>query len=327
MQSGVPTKLMSGDHAMTDKPIIGADVSKLWLDLADAGGGGVERIDNSEEAVTAWLARTKPSLVAFEATGGYERMLQRSLRAHQVLFVRVHPNDVVAYRQSRGVRAKTDRIDARLIAAFAAEELARRGLKPAIAADDTLRELTARRRQLIHTLQAERCRLELADAKAVRFSIELVCDALKASLEAVEAEIAQHLQSQPEARDLATLLQTLRGIGPVVATTLIADLPELGHLSAKQIAALVGLAPITRQSGKTTGRARTGHGRPAVRQALFNAARAAIRHPSPFKDFFDRLVQHNNRPGKVALTAVMRKILVTANAIAREHQPWRASVA
>ncbi len=312
---------------MTDKPIIGADVSKLWLDLADAGNGGVERIDNSEEAVTAWLARTKPGLVAFEATGGYERTLQRCLQAHRVLFVRVHPNDVVAYRRSRGIRAKTDRIDARLIAAFAAEELVRRGVRPAIAADDTLRELSARRRQIIHILQAERCRLDLADAKAVRLSIELVCDALKASLKAVEAQIAQHLQSQPEARDLATLLQTLRGVGPVVATTLIADLPELGHLSAKQIAALVGLAPATRQSGKTTGRARTGHGRPAVRQAIFNAARAAIRHPSPFKDFYDRLVHDNNRPGKVALTAVMRKILVTANAIARDRQPWRAAIA
>jgi transposase len=291
--------------------------------VADAGSGVVERIGNSEEAITAWLAKAKPSLVAFEATGGYERPLQRCLRAHEVLYVRVHPNDVVAYRRSRGIRAKTDRIDARLIAAFAAEELRRRGLKPAIAADDTLRELTARRRQLILTLQAERCRLDLADAKAVRFSIELMCEALKTSLKALEAEIAHHLQSQPDARDLAALLQTLRGIGPVVATALLADLPELGHLSSKQIAALVGLAPQTRQSGKATWRAKTGHGRPAVRQALFNAARAAIRHPSPFKDFYDRLVNDNKRPGKVALTAVMRKILVTANAIARERQPWR----
>jgi transposase len=324
MQSGVPTKLqLSGDHAMTDKPIIGADVSKLWLDFADAGSGVVERIDNNEEAITAWLAKTKPGLVAFEATGGYERALQRCLRADEVLYARVHPNDVVAYRRSRGIRAKTDRIDARLIAAFAAEELARRGLKPAIAADETLRELAARRRQLVQTLHAERCRLELADAKAVRASIGLVIDALAVSLKTVEAEIAHHIQSQPDARDLAILLQTLRGIGPVVATALLADLPELGHLSAKQIAALVGLAPQTRQSGKTTHRARTGHGRPAVRQALFNAARAAIRHPSPFKDFYDRLVHDNNRPGKVALTAVMRKILVTANAIARDHQPWR----
>ncbi len=245
---------------MTDKPIIGApiigaDVSKHWLDLARAEDGGVERIDNSHEAITAWLTRTRPGLVAFEATGGYERTLQRCLRAHQVLFVRVHPNDVVAYRRSRGIRAKTDRIDARLIAAFAADELARRGLKPAIAADETLRELTARRRQLIQTLHAERCRLELADAKAVRASIALVCEAIQAGLKAVEAEIARHLQSQPQARELATLLQTLRGVGPVVATALIADLPEIGHLSAKQIAALVGLAPITRQSGKASYRA------------------------------------------------------------------------
>jgi transposase len=118
-------------------------------------------------------------------------------------------------------------------------------------------------------------------------------------------------------------LQTIFGIGPVAAITLIADLPELGLLSAKQIAALVGLAPHTKRSGKTRYRETTGHGRPGVRRVLFNAARAAVRHPSLFKDFYDRLVTDNRRPGKVALTAVMRKILITANAVARDRQPWR----
>ncbi|MEJ0042829.1 MAG: IS110 family transposase [Rhizomicrobium sp.] len=313
---------------MTDKPIIGADVSKHWLDLADAGDGGVERIDNSHEAIMAWLSRVQPSLVAFEATGGYERTLQRCLQTRGVLFARVHPNDVVAYRRSRGIRAKTDRIDARLIAAFAADELARRGLKPAIAADETLRELTARRRQLIQTLHAERCRLELADAKAVRASIALVCEAIQASLKAVEAEIAHHLQSQPEARELATLLQTLRGVGPVVATALIADLPEIGHLSAKQIAALVGLAPITRQSGKSL------LSRP---HRIWTARRATgplqTRHapPSdihrPSRTSTTAWSTTTNDQERVALTAVMRKILVTANAIARDRKPWRAAIA
>ena len=118
-------------------------------------------------------------------------------------------------------------------------------------------------------------------------------------------------------------MQTIFGIGPVAAITLIADLPELGLLSAKQIAALVGLAPHTKRSGKTRYRETTGHGRPGVRRVLFNAARAAVRHPSLFKDFYDRLVTDNRRPGKVALTAVMRKILITANAVARDREPWR----
>lgn len=118
---------------------------------------------------------------------------------------------------------------------------------------------------------------------------------------------------------LAKALRAVRGVGPVVAATLIADLPELGHLTGKQIAALVGLAPHTNESGQRSRRAKTGHGRPLVRSALFNAARAAIRHPSPPRDFYHRLVGANHRPGKVALAAVMRKILVIANAVARDH--------
>jgi transposase len=326
MQSGVPTKvLMLGDNLMTDKPIVGSDVSKEWLDLAVACDGKVERIANAEDAIDRWLERVKPSLVAFEPTGGYERVLQRCLRRRGILFVRVHPNEVIAYRKSRGIKAKTDRIDARLIADFAAEVLSRRGLKPSIAGDETLRELAARRRQIRDAIHAENCRLAIADAKAVRKSITLVIASLSRSLKAIDTEIRQHLKADVDASELQGLLQTVIGIGPIVSMTFLADLPELGHLSGKQIAALIGLAPITNQSGKSSGRDRTGYGRPAVRSVLFNAARAAIRHPSPFKDFYDRLVIEHRKPGKVALVAVMRKILVTANAIARDRQPWRFS--
>jgi transposase len=326
MQSGVPTKvLMLGDNLMTDKPIVGVDVSKDWLDLAIAGDSKVERIENTDPAIERWLKRVRPGLAAFEPTGGYERALQRCLRVQGILFVRVHPNEIIAYRKSRGIKAKTDRIDARLIAQFAAEVLSRRGLKPNIAGDETLRELAARRRQIGDAIQAEKCRLAIADTKAVRKSIILIIASLSRSLKAIEAEIHLHLKADKEACELQGLLQTVIGIGPVVSMIFLADLPELGHLSGKQIAALIGLAPLTRQSGKTTGRDRIGHGRPAVRSALFNAARAAIRHPSPFKAFYDRLVVEHGKPGMVALVAVMRKILVTANAIARERQPWRFS--
>lgn len=310
-----------------DKPVIGVDVSKQWLDFAVAGSARVERIANTANAIEALLDRLNPAVVAFEPTGGYERTLQTTLRQREILFVRVHPNAVIAYRKSRGIRAKTDKIDAGLIAAFAADDLIRRGLRPVIAGDEVLRELAARRRQLADMLQAERCRLDMASAPAVRASLSLVVEAIAQSLRELEHQLRTQLAANPDLAALSDLLQTVQGIGPITAMTLLADLPELGLLNTKEIAALVGLAPHTRQSGKMRHREHTGHGRPAVRRVLFNAARSAIRHPSPMRDFYQRLVNENQRPGKVALTAVMRKLLVTANAIARDRQPWNFNTA
>lgn len=328
MQSGVPTKpagVIVGESAMGDKPIVGVDVSKEWLDLCLAGQAEVERIANEAEGIAAWLNRVRPGLVAFEPTGGYERELRRTLRAQGILFTRVHPNQVIAFRHSRGIKAKTDKIDARLIATFATEELARRAPRMARQTDDLLPELAARRRQLVDALQAERCRAQLATAPVIRASLERVIAVLRDSLDTLEAEIDRVIAAEPGTAALTALLQTIHGIGRVTAATLIADLPELGGLSNKEIAALVGLAPKSRQSGKSRYREPTGHGRQGVRQALFNAARAAIRHPSPFQAFYQRLISQNQRPGKVALTAVMRKLLVTANAVARDRQPWKAA--
>ena len=321
----MPTKHLAdvGKVGVSDKPIVGVDISKDWLDLC--WQDKIERIANGGEAIAAWLDRVDPGLVGCEPTGGYERVLLTALRERGIAFVRVHPNQLVAFRNSRGIRAKTDRIDARLILAFLSDLLARRELRPGIAGDDGLRELAARRRQLVESLQAERCRLAVAARSGVRGSLEAIIAALAESLQAIEDEIARSIADDPHLAELSRLLQTIFGVGPVVAATLIAELPELGLLSGKQIAALVGLAPRTRQSGKTRWRESIGHGRPGVRRALFNAARSAIAHPSPFRDFYDRLVNTNSRPGKVALVAVMRKILVTANAVARDRQAWRAS--
>ena len=323
MQSGVPTRsVIVGGEGVTDKPIAGVDVAKDWLDIC-VNGRRVDRIANSPEEVGAWLDRVVLQLAAFEPTGGHERILSAALRERGIAFVRVHPNDVIAFRQSRGVKAKSDPIDARLIHAFATQELSRRGWRGSVIGDEQLRALAARRRQLVDALQAERCRLALAALAAVRDSLERVIAALAASLEVLEAELAAAIAGNPDTAALAQLLQTIHGVGPVTAGTLIAELPELGLLTGKQIAALLGLAPHTRRSGKMRYRETTGHGRAGVRQVLFNAARAAIRHPSPFQDFYHRLVTRNRRPGKVALTAVMRKLLVTANAVARDRQPWR----
>ena len=187
---------------------------------------------------------------------------------------------------------------ARLILAFVCDKLTRAELPTSLIGDERLRALAARRRQLVDALQAEGCRLGVAALPAVHASLEAVIAVLRHSLEALEAELADAIAAHPQTAELARLLQTIFGIGPVAAITLIADLPELGLLSAKQIAALVGLAPHTKRSGKTRYRETTGHGRPGVRRVLFNAARAAVRHPSLFKDFYDRLVTDNRRPGK-----------------------------
>ena len=313
---------------MDDKIFIGVDVSKDWLDVAHHGGK-FDRIDNSTEAIDAWIATLKGrvALVAFEPTGGYERALRKSLLAAGLSFARVHPNEVVAFRAQRGVKAKTDRIDARLLAAFAALELSGRGLAPLVEGDEALREMVTRRRQLVDALQAERCRAALASAEIVRKGLAMIVATIETALDELESAIEAHIDADDDLTQTAKALRSLKGVGPVTVQTLLGELPELGRLNGKEIAALVGLAPKTKESGKRTFRATTGHGRPGVRRVLFNAARAAIRWNPIMKAFYERLVSVNRRPGKVALVAVMRKLLIVLNAIAREKQPWKHATA
>ena len=314
---------------MKDKLYIGVDVSKNWIDIGTHGQSKTQRIDNDETAIAAWVGSLAPwdvALVCFEPTGGYERLLRHCLRDAGIPFARVHPNQIAAYRKMRGIKAKTDAKDALLLASFGADERAARGVA-AIDADETLRALSARRRQLLDMRQAERCRLAIADGAVVRNCIETMVRALDDGLASVEAEIEQYIAASPALRSLADNLRSFKGVGPVTVATMLAELPELGKLSGKEIAALVGLAPQQNDSGMRRGRAVTGYGRPGVRQVLFNAARAAIRFNPAIRAFFERLVGANKRPGKVALTAVMRKILVVLNAIARDGMPWKGAEA
>ncbi len=325
MQSGVTDQNLSLPEAnMADKLFLGFDVSKDWIDVGRHNCAGVDRIANEAAAIEAFLAKQGPiALAAFEPTGGYERTLRRALLSARSAFARVHPNEVAAFRTRRGMKAKTDRIDARLIADFAAIELDGRGLGALVESDDTLRELTVRRLQVVDALHAERCRAALVQAAIVRDSLAVVAAALEASLKALDAAIAAHVAADADLAAAAARLRSLKGVGPVTVHTLLGELPELGRLTGKEIASLVGLAPCTRESGKTRFRATTGHGRPGVRRVLFNAARCAIRYNPVMRDFHQRLVQQNKRPGKVALIAVMRKMLVTLNAIARDKQGWK----
>ncbi len=282
--------------------LVGVDVSKAWIDVCLSGSRQVERVANTPEALAAWIARARPALVGMEPTGGYERPLCSALAEAGVRYVKLHPNTILAFRKAQGLRAKTD--------------LNRRGADRPLSRRRGQTRRSARQRS---ARQAERCRADLANDPIIRESLAAVIAALSQSLDAIEEAIERHIADDGGLDRLAKALRAVRGVGPVVAATLVADLPELGRLTGKQIAALVGLAPHTHESGKKSGHAKTGHGRPLVRSALFNAARAAIRHPSPMQDFYTRLVEANHRPGKVALTAVMRKTLVIANAVARDH--------
>lgn len=314
---------------MTDKRFVGFDVSKDFVAIAFHGSRRAEHIANTRQAILAWLAEQNPALIelaAFEPTGGYEWELRRALKEAGAAFVRVHPNEVVAYRKRRAVKAKTDDLDAILLAGFAAEELAGRGLLPLVEGNDALRELAVRRRQLAHMRHAETCRLNMARNAPAKASIARILEALDQSLEAIGAEIEAMIGADQSLAAMAANLRSFKGIGPVSVHTLLAELPELGRLDNKEIASLVGLAPHTRQSGKQSFKARTGHGRPGIRHILFNAARCAIRHNHIIHDFYARLVEKNRRPGKVAIVAVMRKILVILNAIARERKPWKHQI-
>jgi transposase len=204
---------------MADELVVGIDVSKDWLDLCASNAAGVERIANTREAVAAWLERVAPGLIAFEPTGGYERILIAAACERGIPFVRVHPNDVIADRRSRGIKAKTDAIDARLILGFVCDKRARRELRTSLIGDDRLCALAARRRQLVEALQAEGCRLGAATLPAVRASLEAVIAVLRHSLEALEAELADAIAAHPQTAELAKLLPTIFGIGPVAART------------------------------------------------------------------------------------------------------------
>jgi len=311
---------------MQDKPFIGVDVAQDWVDIANASEPRrVQRIANTAEALQAWAAGLDPDrvgLVAFEPTGGLERALRQALVKAGLAFARVHPNEVAAFRASRGIKAKTDRIDAAVLARFARDELSQRGLAPAVEGDAVLRGLIARRRQLIEACHAERCRRARAASQAVCASIDAVLAVLVQQLDSLDKAITAHVAQTAALAALAANLCSFKGCGPIVAATLMGEVPELGRLTGKEIAALIGLAPINRDSGKRQTRAVTGHGRPGVRQVLFQAARCAIRWNPVIRAFFRRLTEVNKRPGKVALTAVMRKILVILNAIARDGQPW-----
>jgi transposase len=312
----------------TNKIFVGIDVSKDWLDIAWSSGGDVVRIDNKAAAIAAFiagrLAAQPVCAVAFEASGGYERALAKALAAAGVTARRLHPSRVHAFAKVQPRQAKTDPIDARLIAAFAAfmppeEDFGR---------DETLEDLKdmlARQTQLKAMIQAETCRHKGPGNKTLKDFIAAMLVTLKAQLKDVTALIAATIKADPLLAHRQKLLLSFKGVGIATANTILIALgAELGRIDNGKIANLVGLAPIMRQSGKHKGHARTSHGRTHVKAVLYMSAVSASRHNPAMKDLYDRL-KKKGKPSKVALVAVMRKTLITLNAIIKTDKPWYGS--
>lgn len=307
-----------------DDVVVGIDVSKDKLDVCLRPAGDVFAVSRNAAGLSDLVERLKDlpvALIAIEATGGFETVVAASLASAGLPVAVVNPGQVRAFARALGQRAKTDPIDAFVIARFA--EATRPEVRPLDdEATQLLSALIARRRQIIDMIVAETHRERTVTDKTLKKSIVQLKLALERALNEIDSNIDDQIRTWPLWKAKEDLLSSVPGIGPVTARTLIADLPELGRLSPKQIAALAGLAPYTQQSGKWRGRAFTGGGRTSVRSVLFLAAMAASRYNPVLKAFRERL-RAAGKPAKVALIAVARKLLTILNAIIRENNTWQ----
>ena len=303
---------------------VGIDVSKARLDVHVHPLAESFALDNDEAGVEVLVQRLAQlaglACIGIEASGRYERLAVAQLASAGLPVVVLNPAQVRHYAQAIGQRAKTDPIDARLIALFVeAVRPQPRGMPDA--QTQQLQALMARRRQLVAMLVTEKARRAQAAPGLVRTSIARVVTTLEDDLKELDGHIDKTIRGTPVWRDKEDLLASVPGIGKTIARTLLAELPELGALNPRQIAALAGLAPYTRQSGKWRGKSFIGGGRPAVRAALFMGALVAARFNPTLKAFRDRLVA-NGKPKLVALIATARKLLTILNAILRDQKPW-----
>jgi len=300
---------------------VGIDVSKHYLDIFDEAVGVSERIANAPQAITELVARWRcDALVVFEATGVYDLELREALRRADIRFARINPARARDFARASGQLAKTDPIDARMLAAFA------RAMRPATEqvatpARNALARLTKRRDQLVHMRAQEKNRRSEADDRAMAERIARLIGILDHEIAEIEAAISALIKAEPELTDDAQLMRSLPGVGPVACMQLITQMPELGHIGPKEAAALAGLAPFNVDSGAYRGKRKISGGRKRVRDALYMAALNAVRRADHFKAFYTRLRQAG-KPAKLALIAVARKLLTTLNAMMRDRKAY-----
>jgi transposase len=311
---------------MSNRITVGIDVSKDRLDCAVRPAGRVfvvERNASGLDSLIGQLAELKPDLIVLEATGGFETVAVAAIAAAGLPVVVANPAQVRAFAKAIGQRAKTDPIDAAIIAHFG-EATAPQPRPLPDAETVALADLVTRRRQIIEMIGAERQREKRASHK-LKKSITRLLKALEKELASVDMEIDTSVRGTPAWREKEDLLASVPGIGPVIARTLIAEMPELGTLDRKQIAALAGLAPFTRQSGKWRGKSFIGGGRASVRQVLFMGALVASKFNPDLKAFHTRLIAAG-KAKKTAIIAVARKLLTMLNAIVRDNRPWKGTL-
>jgi len=301
---------------------IGIDVSKARLDVAIGEAGEIWSADNDDLGIARTVERCSqlhPRLVVVESTGGLESRLVSELYLAKVPVARVNPGRVREFAKAAGLLAKTDKLDARLLARFG------QAVKPAPTClpseeEQLLSAMVTRRRQLIDMRTAETNRLPTAHV-SMQPNIEKLLTWLDEQISTLEQKINAFIQSHPDFKAKDDLLRSVPGIGPVTAAILLSDLPELGWLDRKRIAALVGVAPFNNDSGFHKGKRRVKGGRPNVRTVLYMATVSASRFNPVIRSFYEQLLKRGKLK-KVALVACMRKLLTILNAILREHAPW-----
>lgn len=309
---------------------VGIDVAKVELVIATHPDGERWTVANDERGVHALVERLRPmtpTLIVLEATGGYELLGVAALAAAELPVVVVNPRQVRDFARATGQLAKTDRLDADILARFA--EKVRPAVRPIPTAE--ARELDAmltRRRQLIEMLGAERNRLGQVFGKgnrAVTKSLKAHIAFLERELRIADSDLGDAIRRSPAWQEQDDLMRSVPGVGPVLSHTLLADLPELGHLSRREIAKLVGIAPLSRDSGTWRGRRFVQGGRAAVRGVLYMGTLVAARHNPVIGAFYRRLVAAG-KPKKLALVACMRKLLTILNVMVRTNTRWRADI-
>jgi transposase len=304
--------------------VVGIDVAKDRLDVHVRPTGESFVVERTGAGVAELVERLKalaPRVIAIEATGGFETVVAAGLAAAGLPVVIVNPAQVRAFARALGKRAKTDPIDAAVIAHFAeATKVQPRALPDEMT--QLLADLVARRRQIVEMMAAEGQRERRLTDRRLKNSIMRLRKALQKELVEIDGEIDDHMRGSPVWAEKQDLLDSAPGVGPIIARTLIAELPELGLLDRRKIAALVGLAPWTRQSGQWRGKSFIGGGRKSVRSAMFVAAMGAVRSDPDFKQFRDKLVAAG-KPKLVALVAVARKLLIILNAMMRDKRRWQ----
>lgn len=310
----------------TEETFLGIDVSKTALDLAQWGQQEVTRFENDATGIAAMVAllssQTAVTLIVVEASGGFEQTLVTELAAASLPIVVVNPTRVRNFARAKGQLAKTDKIDARMIAAFA--QAIRPEVRPLGTQEQQLiKALVTRRRQLIDMQTAEKNRRTTINPELLP-RLQKHLDWLETELAEIEADLHDWMDQNAHWRENRANLKSVPGVGEVTAFTLLAELPELGTLSRQKIAALVGLAPFNRDSGRFRGRRHIFGGRSDVRSVLYMAALSGIQYNPVLKAFYDRLIA-KGKLFKVAITACMRKLLTILNAIVRDGAAWRAT--